>query len=217
MLFDGQGREAAGVIASATRSGVEVEVQDIALHPRLSPELTLAVALPKGPRQDLLIEKCTELGVATLVPLLTERSVSGTSEHKLERWRRTAIEAAKQSGQAWIPQFEMPESFERSLGRIPAHDQALIAHGLDRPGTLFESDTGAAPAQSESPGERRPFPTLLARPLVFVGPEGGWAPAELDALLAAGCRPLSLGPNILRIETAAIAVAVLAHFARQPP
>ncbi|GMV97580.1 MAG: ribosomal RNA small subunit methyltransferase E [Phycisphaerae bacterium] len=193
-LFDGLGREARGRIASAGRGAVDVAVESLRLCPRAEPALTLAAALPKGPRQDFLVEKCAELGVAGIVPLVTRRSVSNASGHRLDRWRRTAIEAAKQSGQAWIPDLATPELLDEAVRRIRVHDRAWVA----MPGGSWPEvpDCG----------------TLLA----FVGPEGGWADDEIALLLEHGCAGVSLGPNVLRIETAAIALAALVHAARKP-
>src|SRR5688572_14025361 len=99
VLFDGQGHEAIGQIASAARKDVEVTVEQITERPRPKPALTLAVALPKGPRQDFLIEKLTELGIQALQPIVTERSIAEATPNRIRKWQRTAIEAAKQSGQ----------------------------------------------------------------------------------------------------------------------
>ena len=189
-VFDGAGREAWGRIVRCGRDGVEVELEGVQFRERPTPALTLAVAIPKGPRQDTMIEKCTELGVAALVPLDTERSVSSTSEHRLGKWRRTAIEAAKQSGQSWIPELRPPASLDEVLASVAEFDAVLVA---------------------DASGGPWPETGVFRRVLAFVGPEGGWSEAERRRLLAAGARPVSLGPNILRIETAAMALAALVH------
>lgn len=194
VLFDGQGREAAGVITTTGRSVVEVQIVRIAVHPRPRPALTLAVAVPKGPRQDALIEKCTELGVARLWPILTARSVCAASGHRLDKWLRTTIEAAKQSGQCWLPELSPPRRLNEVLAGAKTFDRALVATPGGRPildcmGDLVDAEC------------------LLA----MVGPEGGWAPEELNEILAAGASPVSLGPHILRIETAAITIAAIVH------
>ncbi|HOB76272.1 MAG TPA: RsmE family RNA methyltransferase [Phycisphaerae bacterium] len=200
VLFDGAGHEAAGQITAVGRSELEVTLGAFFSRPRPTPALTLAVALPKGPRQDVLIEKCTELGTAAIVPLISARSISSASEHKLDRWRRTTIEAAKQSGQAWLPEFFPPEPLAEALRRIASHDLAVVA-ATEQRSVPFSS------ALSQ-------HGTSVVSILAFVGPEGGWTPEELDALTAHGCQPISLGPNILRIETAAIALAAIVHVAQ---
>lgn len=198
IAFDGRGNEAAGEIVSVSRRTVQVRVGDIITRPRPRPALTLAVALPKGPRQDELIEKCTELGTAVVQPLLTERSVSQASDHKREKWQRTGIEAVKQSGQCWLPEFAVPAKLDQVLSRRGEHDLMLAA--------LLPKD-----------GKPVPVTACLERlaaaksVLALVGPEGGWSPAEAEALMGAGAIPVSLGPNVLRIETAAIAMAAMVH------
>jgi 16S rRNA (uracil1498-N3)-methyltransferase len=195
-VFDGAGREAEARILSCGRDGVEVEVREVRYRERPTPALTIAVALPKGPRQDTLIEKCTELGVASVRPLETERSVSSASEHRLSKWQRTAIEAAKQSGQCWVPELHPLASIDEVVKAASDYDVMLVA------------DVGGGP-----------LPDLRAarRVLALVGPEGGWTETERAKLLAAGASAISLGPNILRIETAAIALAAIVHAAQTNP
>ncbi len=204
VLFDGRGCEATGTITATSRGSVEVAVTQVQARRRPLPELTLAVAMPKGPRQDVVIEKCTELGVAAIQPLLAERSVAGVSDHKRDKWRRATIEAAKQSGQCWLPELLAPTSLEECLARAMSFD--LVLAGI-------------------LPRDREPTPILdlierirnVRTVLALVGPEGGWTPAESDAMAAAGAIPICLGPNVLRIETAAIGVAAVLHACAKLP
>ncbi len=191
MLFDGRGHEARGRIVGSTRGGVDVSVEEIVSCERPLPELTLAVAMPKGPRQDVLIEKCTELGVRAIRPMVTQRTVSDASKHRVAKWRRTAIEAAKQSGQCWLPELYGPSSLETILSEFKQFDHVFIAMlGGDR------------------------VPAIVGRSILgLIGPEGGWTEEELRSIVAAGGRAVSLGPNILRIETAAISLAAMVHAA----
>ncbi len=192
VLFDGNGREARGEISKLSGTEVQVHVSQVRTSARPCPALTLAVAVPKGPRQDFMIEKCTEFGVAAIWPIVTARSVCSASEHKLDKWRRTTIEAAKQSGQCWLPELSPPRRLEDVLAETSGFDTALVA----APGTESMLDVVAALAGTRGV-------------LAFVGPEGGWTEGELQGLTANGCRPVSLGPHILRIETAAIAIAAV--------
>jgi 16S rRNA (uracil1498-N3)-methyltransferase len=228
-IFDGQGHQTIARLSAVTRSIVEATVGEITIRPRPTPALSLAVALPKGPRQDVLIEKCTELGVAALIPLITERSISGASDHKLDRWRQIAIEAAKQSAQAWLPQFFPPEPLAQALARIPTHDQAVVAAteaaATIKTGTQLVSApasvaaglcTGRVPHLFRDGGAKIPL-EMVPNPkslLAFIGPEGGWTNAELSLMISQNCHPITLGPNILRVETAAIAIAAIVHQAQ---
>jgi len=194
ILFDGQGTEAGGEIAAVSRSGVHVRILKTWARPRLRPAVTLAVAMPKGPRQDVLVEKCTELGIAGLWPIQTDRSVSEVSDHRLDKWRRTAIEAAKQSGQAWLPVLSPLRRLSEALAESTGFDRLFIAV-----------------PNTQSPSRWVPDVSEVESVLGLIGPEGGWTESELAVCADRGCRAISLGPNTLRIETAAIAFAALLH------
>jgi len=201
VVFDGRGTEAHGYIASASRGGVTVRVERVVHRPRPRPALTLFVAPPKGPRQDVLIEKCSELGVAAIYPLVSARAVASVSEHRLGKWRRTAVEAAKQSGQAWLPELAGPIGLEAALDRTSDFDRVLLA-------TSEVNREGAAPVGlCEMLAELRHVASIAA----YVGPEGGWTEEEMHRMLAAGARPTCLGPHTLRIETAAVVLAGVIH------
>lgn len=234
VLFDGRGGEGAGIIARCSSAGVEVAVETLIRRPRPRPALTLAVAMPKGARQDALIDKCTELGTAGLQPVSTERSVSRASEHKLDKWWRAAIEAAKQSQQAWLSalagNMELAD-FLRRLARAQEKTAPLGASPLSEPPAVAEVNAGidniwrepfdrillAAAPPTGSTAVHASILDMLAdlksrqNVLAFVGPEGGWTEEETQWILDAGAVPVSLGPNILRIETAAVALAAFFH------
>lgn len=234
VIFNGRGSEGRGTITRCSPAGVEVIVEKLNRRPRPRPALSLAVAMPKGARGDLLIDKCTELGVAGLQPLSTERSVGQVSEHKLDRWRRATIEVAKQSQQAWLPALASIEKLPEFLRRLPRlhPEKGPCEASAERP--LFTCSEGHNGIEDIW---REPFdrillaavvPTCLSSPhalivdqlaelkfahhvLAFVGPEGGWTDEETRWILDAGAIPVSLGPNILRIETAAISLAAFFH------
>ena len=193
-LFDGRGGQASGRIAACSPGQVSIAVESVTQVLRPRPLLTLAFTPPKGPRQDTLIEKCTELGVAAFQPIETARSVAGASSHRVDKWQRTAIEAAKQAGLTWLPEIRKLLGFEKLLKEAPAHDAALIAV------------SSGAPILDLLP-QMRDAQSVLA----LIGPEGGWTDEEIARAIAAGALPVSLGPNILRIETAAIALAAAIH------
>ena len=202
-LFDGGGHEAVGrIVSGADRRVVYIEVGEIQFRRRPAPELTLAVAIPKGPRQDWLIEKCTELGVAAIWPVLAKRSVCSASEHKLHKWRRTMVEAAKQSQQCYLPALMEPRRIDELACDFAQFDRVWVA---------------ASPAEQRGQTVQ-PVLRILAdsgrRLLAFIGPEGGWSSEEMDALIEAGAQPMMLGSNTLRIETAAAALAAIVHGAQ---
>jgi 16S rRNA (uracil1498-N3)-methyltransferase len=206
-VFDGHGREAGGSIASVSNSEVVIDVQTRENTPRPPVGISLCQAVPKGKNMDLIVQKATELGASRIVPLLSDRTVvrldGGEIEKKRAKWQRVALEACKQCGQNWLPEVAAPVSvmdFLRSNGNADDKCLRLIAAIDDRAGSLKEilSDNGgSAPVESAS---------------IMIGPEGDFTPAELDAAINAGFRPMSLGPIVLRSETAAIySLSVLVH------
>lgn len=196
MLFDGAGREACGTIVSADRRGMRIKAGPVTQRPfEFCRRLTLAVAMPRTHRQGYLIEKCTELRVAAIWPVLAERSVAGRRSDWVERWSRRAVEAAKQSGRAWVPTIETPRRAPELLERCGGFHALALSHSC--------SSAGAFSAFLEARPEARSI-------LVLVGPEGGWAPGEVAMFREAGAEPVTLGPSVLRTETAAVAVCAIA-------
>lgn len=191
VVFAGQGGEWPARIVRLSRDEAELETgperRDRADH---GPALTLAVALPKGERQKWLVEKLTELGVARLVPLETERGVAEATPAARERLRRGVIEACKQCGRNTLMEIAEPRSVAEALAERTHGTAAIIAH----PG-------GGPLDPAIAAGDARHV-------LALVGPEGGFTDAEVVAAERAGAVKASLGPHILRIETAAIALAV---------
>ena len=198
-LLDGAGVEARGEILAVDRRAVRVAVRECVVHPPLPCAVTLVQALPKGRLMDSIVEKATELGAACIQPLLTEHTISrpdeDTAANKLEKWRTTALEAVKQCGNPWLPRIEPPLTFAAALQLGEKTDLALFAslHAAARPvRTVVE--------EFLSRERRRP-----ARVTVWVGPEGDFSPAELAALARHGVQPITLGPLVLRCDTAAVA------------
>lgn len=192
VVFDGIGNYADAAIVLADKKGVRVSVGEILTEPRLPLELTIATAVPKGKRWQVLVEKCTELGVDRLVPLLTDRSVV-RAEGDPEKWRRWVIEAAKQCRRAFLPEVTHPLRLDEVLAQIRTGGGCLLHCDPlgDGPAVIREWLVGAKKA------------------LVLIGPEGGFSEAELAACQAAGSRAIKLSNFILRVETAAPAACLL--------
>ena len=147
---------------------------------------------------DLIVQKATELGVHRIVPLLSDRVTphleAESLAHKRERWQATAIEAIKQCGSPWLPKVELPLSAKAVLARGEKFDLCLIASlqpDSRHPREYFQAFQA----------ERGGVPKSVG---IWVGPEGDFTPAEISAAKSAGALPISLGPLILRSETAAI-------------
>jgi len=188
VAFDGGGTSWRARVTGIGRDEVALEIGvAMPVPPRPAALLTLAVALPKGERQKWLVEKLTELGVERLVPLMTTRGVAEATPAAIERLGRGVIEACKQCGRDTLMAIGVPQSVADLVGN-PAGDPLVIVADRD--------------------GEPWSAAVTVARPVVaLVGPEGGFTPDELAAVDAAGGRRVSLGMHVLRIETAAIAVA----------
>lgn len=194
-LFDGRGGQVRAEILTLARDRVELRPHWREHRGRpTATVLCLAAAVCKGPRQDWLIEKCTELGVAELVPLVSGRSVVRPAAGRVERWRRRCIEAAKQSQQAWLPTIHPPQPLAVLLAEARPFDRAWLADP-QAPTSLCQELC------------RLPNPPSSA--VLLIGPEGGFEPQELSDAEQAGFVPLRLGPTILRVETAAVAAAAM--------
>jgi 16S rRNA (uracil1498-N3)-methyltransferase len=196
-IFDGAGKE---FHCRVTETGKGKSVAELELIGEVAPpspesplNLTLAIALLKGEKFDLVIQKATELGVTVIIPLQTKRSDiklknGEDANKKLERWRRVALEAAKQCGRAVVPEISSPVNFA----------EFAVAKNDDRTVVLF----------AERGGEN--FGELKAEKITaIVGPEGGWDDDELSLAANNGVRIITLGGRILRAETAGIVVTAL--------
>ena len=202
-VFNGEGGEAEVEILKAGTQGVELRRVSHQKTPPLPCRITLAQAVPKGKNMELIIEKATELGASGIAPLLSERTVVRGSEgdhmRKQQKWQRVAVEACKQCGQNYLPRVAQPCTPRALFERNERFDLMLI-------GSL-QSDARSMREVFAEFGANRPRSVLI-----LIGPEGDFTPAEVALAKSHGCRPITLGPIILRTETAAIyCVSVLAH------
>lgn len=191
ILFDGRGEEARARIERISAETVELTVVDrMRSAEAAGAGLVVATAVPKGERFDWLVEKATELGVERLIPIITSRSVVEPGTGKLERLRRTIIEASKQCGRSRLMELAAPLDWPKLV-------ETEFAEG-----GVWVADPTGEPLQAAS-GERTPR-------IVVVGPEGGFTDEELELARRRGGSIVSLGSRILRIETAAIFLAIRA-------
>jgi 16S rRNA (uracil1498-N3)-methyltransferase len=201
-VFDGRGHEARCRLGDAGR----LEILHHTTTPPLPCRVTLAQAITKK-HMDWIIQKATELGVAAIVPLVTDRTIVRTA--KPDRWREIALEACKQSGNNWLPEISPPATVADVVtGRF---DLKLIA--ALTPGSVPLKQAVCSRRFQPAPAERAlKGAGTDARVLLLIGPEGDFTPAEVARAQAAGCVPVSLGPLTLRAETAALyALSVLHH------
>jgi len=191
-LFDGSGAEFVGRIARITKQSVGCDILERRDVSRELPfSVSLAVALPKGERQKWLVEKATELGVTRLIPLITERGVAQPVEAALDRLRRGVIESSKQCGRNRLMEIAAPHRAAELFADQGIDGIRVIAHPGGRAlNSMPVSDQEGVVAA--------------------IGPEGGFTEAEVAAATAGGWQSVSLGSRILRVETAAIAIAAWA-------
>jgi len=198
VVFNGKGAEATVEITAVNKNRVDLRrIHDSKTAP-LTARITLAQAIPKGKNMDLVVQKATELGAAAIAPLLSERTVvqyeAGEGEKKQEKWQAVAIEAAKQCGQNWLPEIRRPQSPKDFFQSAQRFDLMLIA-SLQPDSLHFKKVL----AEYVSANQKKPVNVLI-----LVGPEGDFTPAEISLAKSHGCRPITLGPIVLRTETAAI-------------
>lgn len=191
-LFNGDGHDYLAILAAVGKREVSVSVQSAQPVDNESPlSLTLAQGVARGEKMDLIVQKATELGVARIVPLLTERSEvkldPARAEKRLIHWRAVAASACEQSGRARIPEVTPAQPLESWL-------RGLDNNGAQRLALLPEGTVQARSLRFDAAGG-----------ILVVGPEGGLGERDTSALSAAGFTGLRLGPRILRTETAGLA------------
>ena len=196
-LFNGEGGEFDATVTRMGRSDVDVEV---GAHHAVEREAARAVHLLAGitanERMDWLVEKATELGVASITPLVAERSVlklkGERAEKKLAHWQGVAVAAAEQCGRNRVPTVHPALTLTEWVKKAPPGERWVLS--------LSEGTQSLAKMQGQAAGLPMTPVTVLS------GPEGGLSPTEEAAALAAGFAPVTLGPRVLRAETAPLAV-----------
>ncbi|MBV9492500.1 MAG: 16S rRNA (uracil(1498)-N(3))-methyltransferase [Verrucomicrobia bacterium] len=206
VAFNGQGSEITGEIVEVSKERVRLKPILFGRSPKLRCAITLAQAIPKGKNMELIVQKATELGVSRIVPLLSERTIvhldAAESQKRVEKWRQVVIEAAKQCGQNWLPEIVAPLAPKQFFAEFDRYEAALIA-SLQSDARSFRNVLHEFRDQHG----RRPQSALI-----LIGPEGDFTPAEAAFAKSAGCVPVTLGPIVLRTETAAIySLSVLAY------
>jgi 16S rRNA (uracil1498-N3)-methyltransferase len=192
LISNGMGREYISKIMDINKQEVvceAVESFDNTSEPPVN--ITLYQGLPKAQKMELIIQKCVEIGVVKIQPVITQRvvvKIDGKDiSNKIDRWNKIAEEAAKQSNRGILPSVMPPISFEEAIEELKNMDIAVIPYEKEKSKGIKEvfSDTASCKAVG-----------------IFIGPEGGFEEDEVDACIQEGIKPITLGPRILRTETA---------------
>ncbi len=200
-IFNGKGQEAAGQIISITAEKVEIKITSTKqAAPENKISITLACALPKKAKFEYIIEKTTELGVDEIIPLATKRTEvvlkGDRAEKKNARYQTVAINAAKQCKRTTIPTIRAITKLKDIITEIPDYDLALIP--------WLEGERASI-------AETFKLNKTVKKIIFFIGPEGDFTPEEAKLCIAAGAAPVSLGPTVLKVDTAAISVIAFAN------
>ena len=198
VLFNGQGREITAEIVSSNPVQINLRKLHDAHTPPLRCRITLGQAIPKGKNMDLIVQKAVEIGAAEIAPILSDRTVVRLDDEngaaKQMKWQSIAIEAAKQCGQNWLPQVQTPQTLIQFFQNQQRFNLQLI-------GSLQSDALHLKKILVQYSAEHGSRPTSV---LMLVGPEGDFTPAELSLARSQGCQPITLGPIVLRVETASI-------------
>jgi len=197
-ILDGAGVELACEVASLGRDDLSLRVLAKQASPPPPAQLTLLQALPKGKLIESIVQKATELGAARIVPLLTERVVSRPDQRdaarRAEKLQAIAIESMKQCGTPWLPRVEPAVPLAECIARQEPFEMSAVASL--QPGSLHPREIFHAFFQ-----QHRRLPRSIA---LWIGPEGDFTPGEIADIQRAGALPITLGPLVLRSETAAV-------------
>lgn len=198
VVFNGRGCEITAEIVASNTAEVRLRKLHGAQTAPLRCRITLGQAIPKGKNMDLIVQKAVEIGAAEIAPILSDRTVVRLDEEsaasKQAKWQTVAIEAAKQCGQNWLPQVRTPQTLAQFFQNHRGFDLQLI-------GSLQSDAVHLKKILAQFSTEHADRP---ANVLMLVGPEGDFTPAELSLARSQGCRPITLGPIVLRVETASI-------------
>ncbi len=210
-VLDGAGAQRLCEVQDCGRDHLGLKVLERRHTPPLACQVTLLQALPKGKIIETIIQKATELGAARIVPLLTDRVVAhldgGAAAAKAAKWQAVAVEAIKQCGSPWLPKVEEPVTPREFIERGQNVELPLLAslqEDARHPRDYFRA-YGLA---------HRRLPSTVC---VWIGPEGDFTPDELVLIRSAGARPITLGPFVLRTDTAACYCLSVINYELQSP
>lgn len=188
-----EGKEYIGEITSIDKSAVNINlIEENPINNESPIEVYLFQGMPKSTKMDLIVQKNTELGVKSITPIITERVVVKTELKefkKVDRWNRIALEASKQSKRSLVPQINVPIEFEQLLQELKCMDLVVVP---------YENEEGYGIKKLVENIDKK----QINKVAIVIGPEGGFEESEIFKLKEIGARVITLGPRILRTETA---------------
>ncbi len=197
VTFDGLGTEYTGVISDVVKKSLVIAIEKSQKQPPLSGNITIAQAIPKSEKMYYIIQKCTELGVRAIIPMVTERTIvrikKAKEDRRLARWARIATSAAKQCGRSDVPEIKEISSFKEVVQASSKYSLKVIPSLIGQRKELKEILTGRKGNDA----------------IIFIGPEGGFTPAEVKLAIDSGISAASFGPYTLRSDTAPIAALAI--------
>ncbi|HWA28861.1 MAG TPA: RsmE family RNA methyltransferase [Lacunisphaera sp.] len=224
VAFDGRGHEWLAECVDPNRTAAVLRIKEARPAARRACAITLAQALPKGSTMDDIVRQATEVGAARIVPVLSERTQvhldGDRADKKIEKWRTTAIEAAKQCGNPWLPEIAPITKLDEFLrwASVSTPTPVAAVESGDHPLRLIASlhaGTTTLKKVLASHAARHRHPPRHA--VWLIGPEGDFSPTEMTAAVMAGFAPVTLGPLVLRSDTAAIyALSILSNELNSP-
>jgi len=200
-VFDGEGFEYQGTIQQIRNDQIILSIEGKSKKPQTGVSITIACALPRQTRMERIIEKLTEVGVEAIIPISTDRTVpklKGKEEVRGARWKRIAMEAAKQCGASQLPDIGNISSLQEVLSQGGAYDLSLFLTPQEKVIQACLKDCSAK------------------RVIVLIGPEGGWSEKEASEAKEAGWTLASLGNAILKIDTACLSITSILHYVLDP-
>ncbi len=204
-VLDGAGRLGAAEVVAPHKKRTAIRLLSQERKALFAPRRILAQALVREQKMDWLIQKAVELGVHEIWPLQTDQAVvkirPGEAGKKAARWQAIALAACKQSGNPWLPEIAPPQKLSSALDALRGQPGAACFGALQ---------AGAVPLPDLFGRLRRENCPQIA---AFIGPEGDFSPAEVEALLAAGVQPVTFGPIVFRVETAALFILSALQYA----
>jgi 16S rRNA (uracil1498-N3)-methyltransferase len=214
-LSDGAGTDYDVVVEQISKDSILTKIMGSRPNSTEPPiDVTLFQGIPKADKMDYIIQKCIEIGVKRIIPVMTARTVvrfanKKDADSKVMRWSRIALEAAKQCDRGIVPEIGDPISFDAAVKQAADYDLKLLPYEEESRGSLRRQLKDFSTGHAALPGNDEAGACRKSTVAVFIGPEGGFSPTEAEKAVQGGFASVTLGPRILRTETAGLAAAAI--------